>query len=172
LRSKRKFERFIRRLETEFTAGDRSFRGISSDFSTTGLFIRTMNPFTPGSIINITVHLPDGSESRLKGKVMRAMKAHLSGLKGGMGVALLEKDQHYIHFMKSFSPDIFEREGLGSDSAAEARPGAPAEATAYRPEFSIITCPACGVKNKVATAKLSLGPKCGKCGSLIIVNLP
>lgn len=131
-----------------------------------------MNPFAPGSIINITVHLPDGSESKLKGKVMRAMKAHLSGLKGGMGVSLIEKDQHYIHFMKTFSPDIFEREGAAGTGTPAGSRDASASGAATQPEFTIIACPSCGVKNKIPAGKLSLGPKCGKCGSLLIVNLP
>jgi len=35
------------------------------------------------------------------------------------------------------------------------------------PEYLIITCLDCSVKNKVASKKLSLNPRCGKCGTLL-----
>ena len=34
-------------------------------------------------------------------------------------------------------------------------------------DFTIIRCPSCGVKNRVPVDKLSLGPRCGRCKTLL-----
>lgn len=160
LRSDRKDDRFIRRIETEFSAEDNSHRGISTDLSITGLFIRTNHPFAPGSIIDITLHLPEGETSKLRGKVMRAHKTPMVGLKkNGMGILLLEKDAHYINFVKEYISDIQEN----------APPPEPQEKSRTEADYTIISCPQCGAKNKVMKSKLSLSPKCGKCRSPLII---
>ncbi len=108
-RNKRRFRRFMRRCEAEFTASGVTNRGIASDFSINGLFIRTNYPFTADTVIDIMVHLPDGSMSSLQGKVRRAMKASLGKVMGvpmkehknGMGVELTAKDANYLHFIRS-----------------------------------------------------------------------
>jgi len=158
LRSKRKQDRFVRRLETEFSAEGRSYRGISSDFSAGGLFVRTNHAFVPGTIIELTIHLPDGFASTVKGVVKRAMKTPLISLKNGMGIEIIEKDSHYVGFMKTFMPDY----DAGTPQTEAATATAHEQAGAA-PDFLIITCANCGVKNKVRTSRMSLGPKCGKC---------
>ncbi len=105
-RNKRRFKRFTRPCETEFSARGGSYRGITSDFSLNGLFIRTNHPFPPDTIFDFMVHLPDGSVSSLQGKVKRAMKnSQVKGagtpMKNGMGVELLKKDVNYLHFIRS-----------------------------------------------------------------------
>lgn len=172
MKTDRKFDRFIRRLETEFIAEDKSYRGISSDLSQTGLFIRTNHAFAPGSILDIKIYLPDGAISKMKGKVMRAFKTPIISLKNGMGVVLLEKDSHYINFMKTFSPDIQDNtssESTASGTEAQAKPDKKAEPDSS--DFLILTCSKCGAKNKVYKSKTAFGPKCGKCKSPLIINL-
>ena len=108
-RDKRRFRRFTRRCEAEFTAGNVSNRGIASDFSISGLFIRTSHPFAADTIIDIVVHLPDRSVSSLQGRVKRAMKttlgrvmgASIKEYKNGMGVELIKKDVTYLNFIRS-----------------------------------------------------------------------
>lgn len=172
MKSDRKSDRFIRRLETEFTAEDITYRGISSDFSLTGLFIRTTHPFAPGTAIDITVHLPDGESSRLKGIVRRAFKSPVVGLKSGMGVQITAKDAHYINFIKSVFPDLDASPDIkdaGSGISSAKKPASSGEKTPS--DFLIISCPKCNTKNKIPKSKTSLGPKCGKCGSPLIINL-
>ena len=102
---KRKQKRFIRRCEVEFTADNLTLRGISSDFSLTGLFIRTNHPFAPGTLFDIIIHLPDGLISRVKGTAVRAAKTPtgrvmgtpVKSVKNGMGIELTEIDANYIH---------------------------------------------------------------------------
>lgn len=108
-RNKRQFRRFTRRCEAEFTAGDVTSRGIASDFSLNGLFLKTNYPVTADTLIEITVHLPDGATAKLKGKVKRSMKTAIGkvmgmpvkSLKNGMGVQLIERDAAYLHFIRS-----------------------------------------------------------------------
>ncbi len=108
-RNRRRFRRFTRRCEAEFTAGDVTSRGIASDFSLNGLFLKTNYPLIADTLIEITVHLPDGTAAKLKGKVKRAMKTAVGkvmgipvkSLKNGMGVQLVERDASYLHFIRS-----------------------------------------------------------------------
>lgn len=172
MKTDRKQERFVRRLETEFSSQDKKYRGISSDLSTNGLFIRTHHPFTPGSIVDITIHLPGGLTSRLKGRVRRALKTPIATLKNGMGVELIEKDSNYINFLKTFMPDdqgTPQAEEILSETVTQTK-----TETKVGPDpsdFLILACSKCGVKNKVHKSKMSLGPKCGKCGSPLVINL-
>lgn len=168
---KRKHSRFIRRLETEFSGEGKNYRAISSDFSCEGLFIRTNHAFPPGTEIAITVHLPDGNISSLKGLVCRALKTTVVSLKNGMGIELIEKDRHYIEFMKIFTKECDrETEKSGPASGPAPTPPAPEKPPETSvPEFMIISCAACGVKNKVRTERFAHGPKCGKCGSPLSV---
>ncbi len=76
-----------------------TYRGISRDFSLNGLFIRTKYPMAPGTIVDITIHLPDGLTSKLKGKVRRTSKnpigkvmgSPVKTVKSGMGIEIIEK---------------------------------------------------------------------------------
>ncbi|MBI5639775.1 MAG: PilZ domain-containing protein [Nitrospirae bacterium] len=166
--SKRRHERFVRRLETEFSAEGKEYRAISSDLSLNGLFIRTNHAFAPGSLIDIVIHLPDGSTSRMRGRVRRALKTTVVSLKNGMGVELIDKDSHYMNFMKSFYPDLQEENKRPSDQKAQAdyTPRPSHEGTT---DFMIVQCIKCGVKNKISKSKIPFGPKCGKCGSALII---
>ncbi len=108
-REKRSFRRYTRRCEAEFTAGVASNRGIASDFSINGLFLRTNHPVAADTVIDISVHMPDGSLSSLRGKVRRAMKSSLGRVMGtpskeyknGMGVELTRRDVNYLNFIRA-----------------------------------------------------------------------
>jgi Tfp pilus assembly protein PilZ/ribosomal protein S27AE len=142
--------RFTKRLEARFKSGGLTYTGILSNFSQTGLFVRTNRGFTPGTAIDIELVMPNNEVSVLKGVVRRTIKTQLSSLGNGMGVELIEKDSIYSDFVKSFC-DIGESKTASKNNNSQ--------------EFKIISCPNCGVKNKVANKKLALGPKCGKCGT-------
>ncbi len=106
---KRQQKRFIYRCESEFVFDNITCRGIASDFSLSGLFMKTTRPAPPDTILNITIYLPDDSISKLKGKVRRAVKSSLGrvigtpvkSLRSGMGVEIIQKDAHYLHFIRS-----------------------------------------------------------------------
>ncbi len=163
--SKRKVERVVKRIETVFSAGGMEFRGISSDLSARGLFIRTQHGFVSGTVVDITLHLPDGNASRLKGKVRRAIKTGLMSMKNGMGIEILEKDIYYDNYFKAQCGD-------DSDSDSFQKDVPPVR------QYNIVPCPQCGVKNKVVTQEgannsglsdSARKPKCGKCGASLSI---
>ncbi|MDQ7788025.1 MAG: PilZ domain-containing protein [Thermodesulfovibrionales bacterium] len=106
---KREHKRFIKRCETEFIVDDTQHRGISNNLSMTGIYISTNRPFAPDTLMNLVVYLPNGTSSRIKGQVVRALKSSfgkvmgtpVKSLKSGIGVKLIEKDNNYIEFVNS-----------------------------------------------------------------------
>jgi hypothetical protein len=107
---KRRQKRWVKRLSIEFASDGQNYRGICRNLSSDGLFIKTRKPLAPGNIINMIVHLPDGSTSKLTGRVTRAIRDPYSLIfetagipsKDGMGIQLLEKDANYLKFIGSF----------------------------------------------------------------------
>lgn len=163
MRPRRRHERFVRRLETEFVGEGKNYRAISSDFSRYGLFIRTNHAFVPGTELDIVIHLPDGTHCRLKGLVRRAIKTPIVSLKNGMGIELTSRDTNYIKFLKEFDPTETE-EPCSFTAHAPSQADARKPDRSASPEFVIIACKECGVRNKVRSERLSHGPRCGKCG--------
>lgn len=147
--------RYTKRLEVTFRSGILSYRGILSNLSENGLFIRTNRSFTPGTIVDIELLMPDNKVSLLKGIVRRSLKSPLTTMKNGMGVELIERDEAYINLVKSFCE--------GEETEKENTPVQ---------ESQIISCPGCGVLNKVLIERLSHGPKCGKCGTPLSATMP
>jgi hypothetical protein len=107
--NRRKHKRYIRRCEVEFVSDGVTHRGIGSDFSLNGLFIRTNYPLTPDTVLDITVHLPNGSTSALTIRVIRAWRtavgratgSPIKTFKNGMGVEITKKDINFLHFIRS-----------------------------------------------------------------------
>lgn len=168
MRPRRRHERFVRRLETEFAADNKNYRGISSDLSISGLFIRTQHAFVPDTIVDIVIHLPDAADVKLKGRVKRSIKTPIVSVKNGMGIQILENDPRYINFVRTVFPDAQAEpgtEGVQLDTSFHKHINELPQAEPHPPEFMIIACPRCNVKNKVNNEKLLLGPRCGRCKS-------
>jgi hypothetical protein len=119
-KEKRRQKRFIERCRVEFTVNDTTYRGLSSDFSLNGFFIRTKHTFQSGTLLDIIINFPNDLTSRLKGKVVRVSKNPLCGVsktvrgcvENGMGIEIIEKDSLYLHFIRSFiSPEGKDRWG-------------------------------------------------------------
>ncbi len=118
----------------------------------------------PDTLIDIVIHLPGASDVRLKGRVRRTFS---NPVKNGMGIEIIENDPRYINFIRSVFPDAYEEPASGGpkpDTSFQKHIHEPSPDEPLQPEFTIIACPECGARNKVNKAKLSLGPKCGKCG--------
>jgi hypothetical protein len=107
--NKRKLRRFHHRCRITFTIGGVTCRGLSSNFSLEGLFIRTSTIAPPGTLLDITIHYPNDFTSHLQGKVVRATtgpfrsmvdKAKENGEKG-MGIKIIKKDSLYLHFINT-----------------------------------------------------------------------
>lgn len=104
---KRNDKRRIKRIDLEFYEEGVKFRGFSSNFSHSGMFLRTNHAREPGSVIDIVLFLPNGHSCRLKGKVIRSaryLERKVAGApmpKNGMGIEIIEKDEHYEDFVRS-----------------------------------------------------------------------
>jgi len=100
----RRDERLVMRCAIEFVVNGQTFIGLSSNISLGGLFIRSRNTFAAGTIIDMTIHLPDDSVSKLRGRVARVLERADGGgrsLEDGMGIALVEKDHNYVRLVAS-----------------------------------------------------------------------
>ena len=110
---KRQQRRFLKRYRAEFSAHNRTYRGITVNFSLSGLFIITSNPFSQNTSLDIAVHLSDGSTSRLNGKVVGIYKTlsrddveiPYRTLNNGMGVTITQKDASFLHLIRSLLTD-------------------------------------------------------------------
>ncbi len=98
---KRDSKRKIKRLEVIFTSNGKTNRGITSNVSEKGLFIRTKKGFAPGTALDIELHIPSGETLKLHGKVARLIKTQFNAVKNGMGIELLGIDLKYIKYLKS-----------------------------------------------------------------------
>jgi RNase P subunit RPR2 len=192
MQRRKRAERYIKRLETEFTAAGQTHKGFLSNLSRAGLFIRTNRSFDIGSELDIKIYLPDGKESYVQGIVRRAITSEEGLLaKNGMGVELTKIDINYENLVKQVQrenvlmilcPSCGAKNKVPRDKASlrpkcgsckkplkpEAEPGAKpgAKPGKKKPEVKdklTIECAICGTKNRVPEDKLSLGPKCGNC---------
>ncbi len=164
---KRKEDRFVRRLEVEFSAEGKNYRAISSDLSKNGLFIRTNHAFAAGTLLDIHIYLPGGSSCRVKGFVRRALKTPIVSIKNGMGIELTETDDCYTRFLEGFSSSAQgeERKGAAGAETAETQ-----TQDALHDEYLIIRCANCNIKNKVNKSKMALSLKCGKCRHPLVIQ--
>lgn len=98
---KRQHKRYTSRCEIEFSMNGTTYRGISGNLSLNGLFIRTRRPFAEDTVINLIVHFPNGSTSKLKGITRRAMRNPVNNQQNAMGIEIIEKDSHYLDYIHS-----------------------------------------------------------------------
>lgn len=113
----RRHRRYIKRCEIEFSTNGTAYRGISSNFSLSGLFIKTSKPFAEDTLVDLIIHLPNGLISELKGIVRRAFRNPVNIQKNGMGIELTEKDSNYDDFINS----IFSNVNVDHDKSKEPR---------------------------------------------------
>jgi hypothetical protein len=107
--NKRKLKRFSHRCKIAFTVEGVTYRGLSSNFSLNGLFIRTKHLFPQETLLDIVIYLPNDLTVEVKGKVVRTSREPLRGTIGraggyrekGMGVTILEKELLYLHFIRA-----------------------------------------------------------------------
>jgi hypothetical protein len=100
--NRRQNKRFMKRCDIEFVSDGTVYKGISGDFALNGLFIRTRYPKAPGTILDIIIHLPDGSTSKLRGRVMRfRIGTPMQTANNGMGIEITESDARYLDLIRS-----------------------------------------------------------------------
>ncbi|MCE5195077.1 MAG: PilZ domain-containing protein [Nitrospiraceae bacterium] len=167
--AKRESDRRTRRLEVKFKSwrSTETYPGTTSDVSESGLFVRTRYGLIPGTFVEVQIYLPDGTMAKVQGQVKRTIKTGISTFKNGMGILITEKDQNYIKLMHG-QIDRFEDENTAMNDLKTEKGSSEIPKTAPKAEqeieYVIVVCKGCSVKNKVAKQKLSLSPRCGKCG--------
>ena len=98
---KRRSKRKIKRLEIKFVSDGNVYRGITSDISREGLFIRTKKGLPPGTIIELDLFLPSGEIINLQARVKRTVKTMYDAIKNGMGVEIIDIPPKYLEFLQS-----------------------------------------------------------------------
>jgi len=99
---KRRTKRFQKKIEADYTSGGNSGKGFTKDISPGGTYIRSEEALIAGTLIDITLFLPNGKESRLKGVVRRSDRKNGHD-EEGMGIEFLEMDEDFILFMEALS---------------------------------------------------------------------
>lgn len=106
---RRRQRRFVKRCTVEYSSDGQTYRGICRNLSLDGLFIKTRKQLEVDKVIDMILHLPDDSTSKLTGRVIRALKDpyglifERAGIpsKDGMGIQIIEKDANYLKFLES-----------------------------------------------------------------------
>jgi len=114
IKQKRQQKRYIKRFQVEFTDGNVSFPGISSDFSIEGFFVRTTHPMPVDSILDFAIKVSEEHIVKVRGHVVRSAKPSskwyagkklkLTSQKEGMGIKIIEMDKNYLHLIRSILP--------------------------------------------------------------------
>jgi Tfp pilus assembly protein PilZ len=98
---KREAKRKIKRLPVTFSCKTEEYTGISSNISTTGLFIRTRKSFNTGLPVNMVLELDENSKIPLTGIISRAKaKTKFETSNCGIGVQLTEAPEAYKDFLE------------------------------------------------------------------------
>ena len=98
---KRDSKRITKRIEVTFSFNGTECRGITSNVSKKGIFIRTRKGFAPGTILSINLYIPSGETIKLRGKVARTIRTQFNAVKNGMGITFLDTDQKYTTYINS-----------------------------------------------------------------------
>ncbi len=95
--------RRTKRLNISFSDGKVDHLGTSSNFSLTGLFIRTRKAFNPGTSLKIVLELDEHQKIDLTGIVVWATRTGNIDFKNGMGIKLTSLPQAYKDFVNGLS---------------------------------------------------------------------
>lgn len=99
---KRLKDRKRKRLKVRFGLDQPKKIAFTDDISSKGIFVTTVAPERPGTILNLLIEIPDGNIIRCQGQVRWARRVPRNLLrvasKGGMGLTLgnfTEGKEHY-----------------------------------------------------------------------------
>jgi Tfp pilus assembly protein PilZ len=88
-------------LPVIFSDGKVEYTGMSSDFSLTGIFIRTRKALNPGTQLRIVLEVDENRKIELTGIVVRSIKTGIMEFKNGMGIKLTSIPKEYEDFVKA-----------------------------------------------------------------------
>lgn len=101
---KRAAPRKKKRLLVDFDTTLIRTTGFTNDLSRSGLFVRTIRIPQVGKMLKAVLHLPDGKQVALQGRVVRSYRAP-SVLRAlvptGFGLRVFEAPEDYVRFASS-----------------------------------------------------------------------
>lgn len=104
---KRKDKRKIKRMHTTFVCGENQYKGISSNVSFSGLFIKTRKRIKPGSSVKIILEVNDNQKMALGGTIARAkIGSKFDKFNNGIGIQLTTIPHEYNHYVGTLMNDI------------------------------------------------------------------
>ena len=112
----RKDRRHETKLYVKLSAHSVSSWGLLGDISANGLFIKSIRGYERGEVLDLSIFMPDGSVSLLKGAVRRIVDLPELHWKFGLGVELIEKDMTYGYYHKFLGKKRKESVGMSSAS--------------------------------------------------------
>ncbi|TNF52588.1 PilZ domain-containing protein [bacterium] len=92
---KRKNKRKIKRFQVKFLCGTEEYRGISSNLSHTGLYIRTRKTFKSGIPVKIVMEVDEDKKIVLRGVIVRQVNRRYGSSDNGIGIEFDETPQEY-----------------------------------------------------------------------------
>ena len=93
-------KRLTKRLSVMFSDGVTDHHGVSSNISSSGLFIRTRKALPPGTPLKIVLEVGKDRKMDLEGEVAWSLKTGVADFKNGMGVKLSRIPQEYEDLVK------------------------------------------------------------------------
>ena len=97
---KRKAKRKRKRLSVTFSSHGHEFNGFACNLSSTGIFIRTRNPFKPGVPVEVSLHVDKDCKICVRGRSVRATNVGFVYSKNGMAIQLDSTSEKYRNFLK------------------------------------------------------------------------
>jgi len=103
---RRSARRFAKLLPITFRNSEKEYKGVSLDFSSSGLFILTREPFRPGTSVKIGLEVSDKEKIYLSGVVVRSIKTGDMNVKDGMCIKLNEVPFIYHKMLESIEKTV------------------------------------------------------------------
>ena len=103
--AKQKNKRARRRVEVRFGPDQPQFVGFSGNVSRTGIMVRAVRVFSPGTVLNLELKFPDGI-FHVRGEVVWAREGpvqFLSTGRVGMGITFLQPPDDLLSFLERMS---------------------------------------------------------------------
>ena len=104
-KGKQTSKRARRRVEVRFGPDEPQFIGYSGNVSRTGIMVRAVRVFAPGTLLHLELKFPDGT-FHVRGEVVWARQGpvqFLSTGRVGMGINFLELPDEFLSFLKRVS---------------------------------------------------------------------
>jgi len=104
-KGKQTSKRARRRVEVRFGPDDPQFIGYSGNVSPTGIMVRAVRVFAPGTVLNLELKFPDAT-FRVRGEVVWARQGpvqFLSSGRVGMGINFLMPPAEFLTFLEGAS---------------------------------------------------------------------